>query len=140
MSGNKAFLDTNILVYLYSSKEPKKRDMCIAAVERYTRIVSTQTLNEFSNVLFKKQGLTSADVWTHVQNVKQIAEVKDIDFATIGKAIALKGRYGYSYYDSLMIASALDSGCEVFFSEDMSGGQTIEGKLLIVNPFNDIGM
>lgn len=88
-----------------------------------------------NNVLFRKQGLTSAQIRTHIQNVMQLAEVKGIDVTTIDRAITLKDRYGYSYYDSLMLASALESGCEILFSEDMSGGQIIEGQLKIVNPF-----
>ena len=66
MSGGRAFLDTNILVYLYSSKEPEKRDICIIEVDKYTRIVSIQTLNEFSNVLFKKQNMKADTVRSHI--------------------------------------------------------------------------
>jgi len=42
-------------------------------------------------------------------------------------------RYGFSYYDSLIIASALECECSVLFSEDMQHGQIIESTLKIVN-------
>ena len=136
MSGNRAFIDTNVLAYLYSTEEPEKKDICIDALGKHTRIISTQTLNELSNFLFKKQGLTSAQVRVYIQNVEQFAEVLHIDIAIIESAITLKGRYGYSYYDSLMIASALDSDCDILISEDMSDGQLIEERLRIINPFS----
>jgi len=51
-------------------------------------------------------------------------------------ALSLKDRYGYSYYDCLMLASALEGNCRVIYTEDMSDGQMIDGALEIINPFN----
>jgi len=51
-------------------------------------------------------------------------------------ALDLKEKYGYSFFDCLMLASALESGCDVILSEDMGDGQIIENTLKIVNPFN----
>ena len=135
MNGGRAFLDTNVLVYLYSSEEPAKRNTCIDAVENHIRIISTQTLNEFCNVLFKKKDLNSDNVRAALRDANRFAQIAYIDTTTIERAVTLKDRYGYSYYDSLMLASALESGCEIIFSEDMSDGQIIEGRLKIINPF-----
>lgn len=44
-------------------------------------------------------------------------------------------RYGYSYFDSLMLASALEQGCSILYSEDMQHGQILEGGLRIIDPF-----
>ena len=54
---------------------------------------------------------------------------------TICKAVELKESYGYSYYDSLMLASALESDCDIILTEDMQDGQIIENRLKIINPF-----
>jgi predicted nucleic acid-binding protein len=54
---------------------------------------------------------------------------------TIKKSLALNERYGYSYYDCLIIASALEANCNILYSEDMQHGQVIENTLKIVNPF-----
>jgi len=55
---------------------------------------------------------------------------------TIKKANTIKYKYGYSFYDSLFIASALEAGCTILYSEDLQDGQVIEKTLTIVNPFN----
>jgi len=134
----RAFIDTNILVYLYSLQEPDKRNICIAELDKYTRVVSTQILNELSNVLFKKYRLKADDVRKHVENVKRLAEISAVELSTIDKAITLQGRYGFSYYDCLMLTSALDEDCEVVLTEDLSDGQIVYGRLKIVNPFKSL--
>ena len=53
------------------------------------------------------------------------------------KALGIHERYGYAYYDSLMIASALEHNCQHLLTEDMAGGQVIEGRLTIQNIFAD---
>lgn len=60
-----------------------------------------------------------------------ISTQKDI----ITKALALAAKYHYTHYDSLMLASALVSGCSILYSEDMHNGQVIEDTLKLVNPF-----
>jgi predicted nucleic acid-binding protein len=51
------------------------------------------------------------------------------------KAIEIRGRYGFSYWDSLIVATALLSGCSILYSEDMQHDQVIESMLKIINPF-----
>ena len=53
---------------------------------------------------------------------------------TISQALALAQKYQYSYYDSLILASALSAGCSTLFNEDMQYGQVIENSLTIDNP------
>ena len=50
------------------------------------------------------------------------------------RALDVQARYRYSFYDSLIVAAALDAGCDRLYSEDLQGGQRIEG-LRVVNPF-----
>ena len=54
---------------------------------------------------------------------------------TIKKAIEIANKYGFSFYDSLIINAAIESGCKMLYSEDMQHGQVIEKKLTIINPF-----
>ena len=54
---------------------------------------------------------------------------------TILQACRIAQRYGVSFYDSMIISSALESNCSLLYSEDMSDGQIIEDKLKILNPF-----
>lgn len=63
-------------------------------------------------------------------------EVCAVDGTTVDKALGIHERYGYSFYDSVIVASALESGCDYLFSEDMRSGQTIQGTT-IVNIFSE---
>jgi predicted nucleic acid-binding protein len=54
---------------------------------------------------------------------------------SIDQALSIAQRYKYSYWDSLILSSALENGCKVLYTEDMQDGQTIDGKLKIENPF-----
>lgn len=59
----------------------------------------------------------------------------DFDITTQIKALRLKNKYNFQYYDALIVATALENGCTILYSEDMQHNQTIENTLTIVNPF-----
>ena len=67
-----------------------------------------------------------------------VCHIGMISTYTLFQALRLQSRYEFSYFDSLMLASALEYGCEYFMSEDLSSGQVIENKLKITNPFENI--
>ena len=58
-----------------------------------------------------------------------------MDLEVHSDALAIAERYGFRIFDALMIASALRSGCEILWSEDMQDGMVIDGRLRIANPF-----
>ena len=98
-------------------------------------ITSTQILNEINNVMIKKWRMSSESVKIIQKDVRKISKVLYIDENTIDNAIELNARYGFSYYDCLMLASALECSCDVLYSEDMNNGQIIGNRLKIKNPF-----
>ena len=63
------------------------------------------------------------------------ANIKSISFDTVKSAFYIKERYNYSWWDSLVLASALENDCKIIYSEDMRHGQVIENTLEILNPF-----
>lgn len=133
---DKTFLDTNILIYLYSESEEDKRETLCRILDGRERVTSLQALNEASNVWFKKYRWGGEKIRKHLDNIELICnEVTVVGRSTINTALALKDSYGYSYYDCLMLASALESGCNTILTEDMSNGQTINDSLKITNPF-----
>ena len=136
MSG-RAFFDTNIFIYLYAENEREKQTVCKEAINKADEcITSTQILNEISNVLMKKWQMPVDSIKTIHRDIIQISdEVVYIKEDTIDKAVDLHYKYGFSYYDCLMLSSALESNCQTIFTEDMSDGQVIENTLTIVNPF-----
>ena len=73
-----------------------------------------------------------------LDNIEMVCdEILMIGRGTISTALSLKDQYGYSYYDCLMLASALESNCDVIITEDMNSGQVINGQLKIENPFTN---
>jgi len=55
--------------------------------------------------------------------------------ATMQRALDIAGRYGFSWFDRLVVAAALEAGCDTLYTEDMQHGQVIDGKLTVTNPF-----
>ena len=132
---DKVFVDTNIFVYLYSVDEDEKCTRAFDALERHNCVTSTQVLNEFANFCIKKWKLVLSDILPALNEICTACTIQYIDEGTVRQALEMHGRYGYSYYDCLMLASALSSGCKYLFSEDMSDGQIINQTLEIVNIF-----
>jgi len=138
MSADKAFVDTNVLVYLYSGNtdESDKRRRAYEAIEQYNCQISTQVLNEFSNICIKKLKITKNKIRNLINQICSYCDLAYIDEETIDKALEIHEKYGCSYYDCLMLASALERNCIYLLSEDMTDGQVIEGTLTIKNIFD----
>jgi len=130
----KVFIDTNVFIYLYSDDEPEKKTLAIKQLENNQCLTSTQALNELSNVFTRKWKLSAQDVENVISEISQVCEIKLLDVDTVKKALKIHDEYGYSYYDCLMLSSALQNKCEFIFSEDMQDGQKIE-DLEIINIF-----
>ena len=137
MSDIKAFLDTNLFVYLYSDMDASKRSRVIHVVNQYERFVNTQVLNEFCSVCIRKLKLPIVSVRNAVREIKDTCNLIVVDDETVTTALDCHEKYGYAYYDSLMLASALESGCQYLLSEDMADGQEIEGSLTIKSIFTE---
>lgn len=138
MSDVKAFLDTNLFIYLYSDSDIAKKEQVIGAINQYERFVSTQVLNEFCNVCIRKLKLPTSSVHNAVKEIMNTCNLIVVDNETVSAALRLHEKYSYSYYDSLMLASALECGCQYILSEDMSDRQLIEGSLTVMNIFTDV--
>ena len=131
----KVFLDTNIFVYTQSLSETVKREIALKAVESYVCCTSTQVFNEVSNVLIKKLTMPLSEVKQIITAINDHCEVSIITYETVQKALDVKEKYAYSYYDSLILAAAIISDCDFVLSEDLHDGQIIDGKIEIVNIF-----
>ncbi|HQO09075.1 MAG TPA: PIN domain-containing protein [Clostridiales bacterium] len=136
---DKVFIDTNVWVYLYYSEDISKKNIADKLItENFENIIiSTQILNELYSALVKKAINTKGKVNDII--IETIANFNVVDISTFDviKAMEIKDRYGFSYWDSLVIASALESGCSILYSEDMQHNQLIENTLKIINPFKN---
>ncbi|MDB9404036.1 PIN domain-containing protein [Microcystis sp. CS-574] len=132
---DKVFIDTNVLIYGYSEDEPDKQQRAIDCVRSGEAWISTQVLNETINVLKRKFSLSYSQIRDAVQELSEGFPIILVSVNTIEMALNLAERYQYSYFDSLILASALEAGCQILYSEDLQDGQRIENQLTIVNPF-----
>jgi predicted nucleic acid-binding protein len=126
------FLDTNIVIYAYSLDATKKQIATDLLSDSPT--ISTQVLNESISVFRRKQLIPDGQIHKAVDKLSLLCRVQQISVDTIRQAIDLINRHQFSYYDALMIASAMEAGCTTLYSEDMQHGQIV-GALKLVNPF-----
>ncbi|MCU0841027.1 MAG: PIN domain-containing protein [Thiobacillaceae bacterium] len=133
---DRRFIDTNVLLYLYSEDEPDKKSAAEAVVRDGGRAwISTQVLSEVANVLRRKFGLEYQDIAAVVEEVRGACDIHVVSADTVALALKLGERYRHSYYDSLILAAALECGCDTLASEDMQDGLVVESRLTIRNPF-----
>jgi predicted nucleic acid-binding protein len=133
MKNNSCFLDTNILLYLLSRDEEQAAH--VEAIVSKGGIISVQVLNEFASVASRKLGMTYAEIREYLVTIRAICDVGSLTVETHLLGLAIAERYGFSFYDSLIVSSALLSDCTTLYSEDMQHGQKIENRIVIVNPF-----
>ena len=129
------FLDTNVLVY--AALQPDARSEAARALMARGGTISVQVLNEFVNVAHRKLRRSWPEITTAVGAIRALCPPPvPIILATHEVALRIASRTGYQFYDALVIAAALESGCTTLFSEDLQDGQVIEGSLTIRNPFS----
>ncbi|MFY9802172.1 MAG: PIN domain-containing protein [Candidatus Acidiferrales bacterium] len=140
---DKAFVDTNILVYAHDRSAGAKHDRARALIEKLWTVgggvLSTQVLQELCVNLRRKtarplsieqtrQLLQDYMSWDVVVNTAE----------SVIEALVIEQRYNISFWDALIIQAAGTSGAAVIYSEDLADGQTY-GQLRIVNPLNHSG-
>ena len=135
------FLDTNIFVYAFLSTEPLKQTKALRLIEASLGsghgCVSYQVLQEFANVARKKFAvrMASADCKAFMDAAMQPMNRVASSTELIHDALDLQDELRYSFYDSLVIAAALQAGAGTLYSEDLQHSQRVRGTLRIVNPF-----
>lgn len=133
MSDAESFFDTSVLLYLLSA-EPEKADRVEALLEQ-RGVISVQVLNEFSAVATRKLGLSFAEIREVLGTVRALCNTHPLAIEHHDKGVEVAERYGFSFYDSIIIASALLAGCKTLYSEDLQHRQVIDEQLTVINPF-----
>ncbi|MFT7721926.1 MAG: PIN domain-containing protein [Roseateles sp.] len=129
----KAFLDSNVLIYALG-QEPAKKAAAVALLDTPATI-SVQVLGEVANVMRRKLGFTPQQAGEVVADLVDRLDVALVGTQTVQHALALAQRHSLSHFDAQIVASALEAGCEVLFSEDLQAGHVFERRLRVVNPF-----
>ena len=129
----KAFIDSNVVIYAIGQASTKAHLAAPLFVGKPT--ISTQVISETANVASRRLGLSVADIRKLIVSLEAMCTVELITLPTVYVALDIRQRYGFSWYDSLIVAAALEANCELLYSEDMQHGQVIEGRLRVIDPF-----
>ncbi len=135
-----SFIDTNVFIYqlegLDADKAARAERLIAHGIATGTACISFQVVQECLNTALRKARtpLSAHQVRTYLQSV--LAPLYRVQPSTrlYRATLDLQGRYRLSFYDSLIVAAALDAGCTRLYSEDLQDGQRIEA-LTIENPF-----
>ncbi len=128
----KTFFDSNVLICQVSDDIAKAG----RAEELLLRggFVSVQVLNEFVSVARRKIKLTWPEIHDVLSLVQSACQVIPVTIELHAEGLKIAERYGFTIYDSLIVAGALQAGCEVLYSEDLQDQQVI-GPVVVRNPF-----
>ncbi len=132
------FVDTNLLIYATDRTEPEKHrrgsDLLKRIISDHTLVLSPQSLNECYHVLaVRRRVVAVADVRAFVWSLSDFCTAP-YDFMTTQLAWIMADRFGFGWWDCMLLASATLAGCEIFFSEDMRHRQRI-GSMIVLSPF-----
>ncbi len=140
MSGD--FIDSNVFVYLFDETDDRKRGIADgiidSALQTNSASISFQVVQETLNIVIRKLPvpMTAEGAGHFMQTVLAPLWQVSPSLALYRRALDVQARHQYSFYDSLIVAAALDAGCTRLYSEDLQDGQRIEG-LAIENPFSE---
>jgi predicted nucleic acid-binding protein len=137
---NAEFIDSNVFVYLFDEIDGRKRQIAeiliSQALETRRACISFQVVQETLNVITRKlkTPATPKDARRFLDRVLAPLWQTMPSQALYQRSLDIQARYRYGFYDSLIIAAALNASCTRLYSEDLQHGQQIEG-LTIENPF-----
>jgi predicted nucleic acid-binding protein len=139
MSG-KAFLDSNIFIYGYDHRDPRKRRIALDLVRDTTAegvaVISYQVIHEFFNFALVKAAakMRHQDARLYLEAVFRPLLAVPSSLALVSEAIRIQERYRLSWYDSLIVSAAQHAGCALLYSEDLQHGQQF-GAVTVQDPF-----
>ena len=133
---NKVFVDSNIWIYLFTSDEVSKNEFArrfIAdnSAKGNTFVISYQVINEVGAVLKRKKKFDEHKIQFVIETLFDLCVVQDFSREIILKASDLRSTMTFSYWDSIVVATAIESNCTYLTSEDMHDGQKIEGVTIV---------
>ncbi len=129
------FADSNIWLYAFMESDLAKKTIATELVLNEKIFLSVQVVNEVCINLIKKVNYTNDDILILLKNLNNKYKISNLSFTTVSRSAEIRKKYKISYWDSLIIASALQNNCTILYTEDMQHEQIIDGTLKIINPF-----
>jgi len=132
----RSFLDTNILVYAYSSN-----DMRMGSAQKLISeggAISVQCLNEFANVALRKLNMPWPEIREAIDLICALcAPIIPLDATLHAMGLGLAEKYRLGVHDGMIVAAARIAGGDTLYSEDLHHGLLVEGQLRVTNPFRE---
>jgi len=136
------FIDTNIWLYrlfddqrIDARERQRKLKIATSITDQSSLTISTQVINEISADLIKKANFDETQIKAVIQSLYNRCQVVEFSLNILQSASDLRINYNLSFWDSLIVASALAGGADFLYSEDMQDGLIVSGQLNIINPF-----
>jgi len=131
---DRAFFDTNVLVYVVGQKD--ERTAKAEALVANGGVVSVQVLNELASVSRRKLGMSWEEIGDALTAIRDLCpSPRSLTIDTHDAGVRIAAKYGFPFYDALIAAAALEAECTTLYSEDFQDGQVLEGRLTVRNPF-----
>lgn len=136
------FIDTNILIYAFDQSAPEKQRLAKQIIRRALETgggsISAQVIQEFLSATHRKFKIpmTLGERHEYLLNVLEPLCHYFPSISSFEQALMIAEETGYSFYDSLILTAALESGCQTLLTEDLQHGRVIRG-VVVRNPFLD---
>jgi predicted nucleic acid-binding protein len=130
----KAALDTNILIYCHDKTDLRKRNIALDKLDN-SPIIPAQVVSEYINVLKRIYTIPKLELLHLCLTNLEGCTLQPVDVSTLKLAEHIVRFYDLQIFDSIIVASAIEAGCNILYSEDMQHNMEVEGKLKIINPF-----
>lgn len=130
------FIDTNIWLYAFiKGQDAEKNKMARTIIKECEIVISTQIINEMCVNLIKKMAFSEIEIQNLIGSFHRKYSVFELSQDILLKASQIRDIHSFSFWDSIVAASALDCDANCLISEDMQSGFLLEDRLKIVNPF-----
>ncbi len=130
------FIDTNIWLYSFIQvQDVEKNKISRAIIKECEIVISTQIVNEMCVNLIKKVGFSEAEIQNLIESLYRKYTIFELSQDILLQASKIRINHSFSFWDSIVVASALDGDAEYLISEDMQDGFLLENRLKIMNPF-----
>ena len=130
------FCDSNILLYAFGNQDLKKKEIASKILLDKRCVISIQVINEVSNIMIKKLKFSNSQIENFIHSCYKRYPVITLDEIVFTKACDVREKHNISYYDSIIVSSAINASCSILYSEDMHHNEKID-LLTVKNPFKD---
>jgi predicted nucleic acid-binding protein len=126
-------LDTNVLIYLEGNDTVKRK--IAESLLSFDPVIPSQVISEFINVTRRLRNIPKRQLIKEAANLFRYCSIAPIYHSTLVLAESMIQKYDFQLFDSLVVASAFEAGCDILYSEDMQHNIIVNKQIKIINPF-----